>query len=152
MRLCRWILVCIPAVAHADDIGDVHDITQVSLEDLLKTDVDVASKVPQTFRETPGVITVLTREEIMDSGARDLEDILLMVPGFSLGVDVEGITDVGVRGNWGHEGKVLLLVDGQEFNELLYSTLSLGNESPPPARCGRPEFRCPARGWSRAAR
>src|SRR6476646_1574189 len=133
MRLSRWVAVCLLAYvprAGADDVTEVHDITEVSLDDLLKTDVDVATKVPQTFRETPGVITVLTREEIMDSGARDLEDVLLLVPGFSLGLDVEGITDVGVRGNWGHEGKVLLLIDGQQMNETLYSTNQLGNHYP----------------------
>jgi outer membrane cobalamin receptor len=119
------------APATAEDVGaNVHDITEVSLTDLLNTDVEVASKVPQTFRETPGVITVITREEIMDSGARDLEDVLLLVPGFSLAIDVEGVTDVGVRGNWGHEGKVLLLVDGQQMNENLYSTNQLGNHYP----------------------
>ena len=138
MRLYRKAFVCLllAAPAAADDLtasadlGSVKDITQVSLEDLLKTDVDVASKVPQNFRETPGIITVMTREEIMDSGARDLEDVLLMVPGFSLGLDVEGVTDVGVRGNWGHEGKVLLLIDGQQMNETLYSTNQFGNHYP----------------------
>jgi outer membrane receptor for ferrienterochelin and colicin len=123
MRAIARVFVCLlvgAAPAAAQDTA-VHDITEVSLDDLLKTDVDVATKVPQTYRETPGIITVVTREEIMDSGARDLEDVLLLVPGFSLGVDVEGVTDVGVRGNWGHEGKVLLLIDGQPMNERLYS-------------------------------
>ena len=36
----------------------------------------------------------------------------------------------GVRGNWGEEGKVLLLVDGLDFNELLYLNLPLGNRVP----------------------
>jgi outer membrane cobalamin receptor len=118
------------APAFADELGGVEDITQVSLEDLLSADVDVASKVPQTYREVPGVITVISREEIMDSGARDLADVLRLVPGFSLGVDVEAIVGIGVRGNWGHEGKVLLLIDGQQMNETLYSTNQLGNHYP----------------------
>jgi outer membrane cobalamin receptor len=120
----------VAAPAYADDIANVEDITQVSLDDLLKGDVDVASKVPVSYREVPGVITVITREEIMDSGARDLEDVLQLVPGFSPGVDVEGVVNVGVRGNWGHEGKVLLLIDGQQMNETLYSTNQLGNHFP----------------------
>ena len=33
---------------------------------------------------------------------------------------IEGIVGVGIRGNWGHEGKVLLLLDGLEVNENLY--------------------------------
>src|SRR5689334_11805921 len=132
MRPCRWALICLggaAAPASGDDL-DLQDITDVSLDDLLKTDFDVASKVPQTYREVPGVITVITREEIMDSGARDLDDVLQLVPGFSLGVDVEAVVGIGVRGNWAHEGKVLLLIDGQQMNETLYSTNQLGNRYP----------------------
>lgn len=133
MRMVRWVPMCLglaTAPAVADDLGTIEDITDVSLDDLLNADVDVVSKVPQTYREVPGVITVITREEIMDSGARDLEDVLMLVPGFSLGVDVEAVVGIGVRGNWGHEGKVLLLIDGQQMNETLYSTNQLGNHYP----------------------
>src|SRR3954468_10713859 len=132
MRIVRWVVPCVltaTSPAFADDVA-IKDITDVSLDDLLNTDVGVASKVPTTYREVPGVITVVTREEIMDSGARDLEDVLQLVPGFSPGIDVEAVVDVGVRGNWGHEGKVLLLIDGQQMNETLYSTNQLGNHYP----------------------
>ena len=111
-------------------IADVTDVEELSLADLLDTQVDVASVKPQKTRETPGIVTVITREDILDSGARDLLDVLQLVPGFSPGVDVEGVVDIGVRGNWGHEGKVLLLIDGQPMNELLYSTLQLANHYP----------------------
>ena len=49
-----------------------------------------------------------------------------MVPGFHFGVDVTNVVGVGVRGNWGHEGKVLMLIDGMEMNENLFSTLQFG--------------------------
>jgi outer membrane receptor for ferrienterochelin and colicin len=52
------------------------------------------------------------------------------VPGFAFGVDVQGVVGIGVRGNWGHEGKVLLLIDGQRANELLYSTTQFGGHYP----------------------
>jgi len=66
-------------------------------------------------------------EEIVNSGARDFIDILRLVPGFEFGYDVEGVTSAGLRGIWGHEGKILLLVDGQEMNELTYATIQLGS-------------------------
>jgi iron complex outermembrane recepter protein len=113
-----------------DDINDIHDIREVSLEALLNSEIDVATLKAQTTRETAGIVTVITREEIVNSGARDIVDVLAMVPGFSFGVDVQGTVDIGVRGNWGHEGKTLLLVDGQEMNELLYSTNALGDHYP----------------------
>ena len=118
------------AAAQADALPGVTDVNELSLADLLDAQIDVASKKPQTTRETPGIVTVITREEIVASGARDLLDLLVMVPGFAPGVDVEGVVDLGVRGQWAHEGKMLLLIDGQPMNELLYSTLQLGNHYP----------------------
>lgn len=97
------------------------------LEDLLNTPITVASTKAMTIRESPGIITVFNREEIVASGAKDLLDVLRLVPGFEIGTDTQGITSVFVRGIWGHEGKVLIRVDGQEANELRYACLYLGN-------------------------
>jgi outer membrane cobalamin receptor len=137
MLATTGVIAIAPAVASADesaydieDIGDIQEIQEVSLESLLDSPVDIATVKPQTQRETAGIVTVITREEILNSGARDIIDVLRLVPGFSFGVDVQGTVDVGVRGNWGHEGKTLLLIDGQEMNELLYSTNALGNHYP----------------------
>lgn len=116
--------------AQAPDITNVTDIRELSLADLLDTRVDIASKKSQTARETPGIVSVITREDIINSGARELLDVLVLVPGFAPGVDVEGVIDLGMRGQWGHEGKVLLLIDGQPMNELLYSTVQLANHYP----------------------
>lgn len=100
------------------------------LEDLLNTPITVASTKAMTIRESPGIITVFSREEIVASGAKDLLDVLRLVPGFEIGSDTQGITSVFVRGIWGHEGKVLIRVDGQEANELRYACLYLGNSFP----------------------
>ncbi|MCY1000759.1 TonB-dependent receptor plug domain-containing protein [Myxococcus sp. MISCRS1] len=90
----------------------------------------VASFAITRLRDSPAVVTSLTAEEIRDSGARDLMDVLLQVPGFFFGVDTQGTVGPGFRGLWGYEGKVLLVVDGKELNEQLYSTMQLGNELP----------------------
>jgi len=106
------------------------EFDDMSLEEMLDVKVTVASKTSMTQRESPGIVTVVTHQEIINSGARDLIDILNMVPGFALASDVQNTVGIGVRGSWAHEGKVLLLVDGQEFNETIYSTLQLGNHLP----------------------
>jgi outer membrane receptor for ferrienterochelin and colicins len=127
MRMRHVLLVCAAeTLAHAE----VTDVEELSLADLLDTKVDVASKTPQSTRETPGIVSVITRDDIVSSGARDLIDVLIQVPGFAPAVDVEGVVDLGIRGLWGHEGKILLLIDGQPMNELLYSTLQLANHYP----------------------
>lgn len=98
---------------------------RLSLEQALNLKTGVATKAPVSARESPGIITIVTRDEIRNSGARDLLDVLRLVPGFEFGVDVQGNLGLGFRGIWGNEGKILLLVDGQEYNELSYSTLQL---------------------------
>jgi outer membrane receptor for ferrienterochelin and colicin len=99
----------------------------VSIDELLKTKTSVASKTALTPRETPGIVSIISEQEIRLSGARDLIDVLRLVPGFDFGYDVQGVVGVGLRGNWVHEGKILMLIDGQEMNEASYNNLEFGN-------------------------
>lgn len=100
------------------------------LEELINQLILAASKRPLTARESPGIVSLITEEEIRNSGARDLIDVLRLVPGIDFGVDVEGVVGIGTRGLWAHEGKVLLLIDGQEMNEPLFGIIAFGNHYP----------------------
>ncbi|MBI5543567.1 MAG: TonB-dependent receptor [Deltaproteobacteria bacterium] len=106
------------------------DLDTASLAELLDENVEVAARRPTSARDSPGVITLLSRQEILASGARDLVDVLMLVPGFQFGVDVESVVGAGFRGLWGHEGKILLLFDGHEMNETMYGTLQFGSHFP----------------------
>lgn len=112
-------------VPGASSVQPYHDPEQ-----LIFADIALATKKPLALRKSPAIVSVVTEEEIQKSGARDLIDVLRLVPGFDFGVDVWGVVGAGFRGNWAHEGKVSLQVDGLELNELLYSNLSFGNEFP----------------------
>jgi outer membrane cobalamin receptor len=106
-------------------------LAEVNLGSLLQMDeVSVASLRTTGVRQAPGIVSVLTHDEIEASGARDLVDLLEMMPGFFVGVDVQGNLGLGIRGNWGQEGKILLLIDGQEINETAYGTISIGHHFP----------------------
>lgn len=123
---CVLLLLFVPQVPGQEQ----KPIEEMSLEELMTIKLTVATKKGATLRESPGIVTLVTAEEIIGSGARDLIDVLRIVPGLDLGVDVQGVVGAGIRGLWGHEGKVLLLVDGVEMNEPLYSTLQLGHRFP----------------------
>lgn len=114
---------CAALAAGLSDETDFFDLERSSLEEVLDIRTSVASRNAVPLRQAPGLVTVITRREIQDSGARDLIDVLAMLPEFEFGVDVQGNLGLGVRGNWANEGKVLLLWDGQVYNESLYSTL-----------------------------
>lgn len=109
---------------------NTNDLIDMDLEDILDMNISVFSVKGLTQRETPGVVTLITQEEILQSGARDLTDILRLVPGFELGVDIQNAVSLGIRGIWAQEGKVLLMVDDMEMNEILYSCLALGDHFP----------------------
>ncbi len=114
--------LALPARAQAP-AGD--ELALFQLDDVLSKETTVASRKAKTLRESPGIVTIVTRDEIRDSGARDLIDVLMSVPGFQLGGEVSDSTGVGFRGMWGAEGKVLVLVDGVILNDLLYGTAQI---------------------------
>jgi outer membrane receptor for ferrienterochelin and colicin len=105
----------------------LEELQQDSTENL----ITLATQTSLRLRDAPSVVSVITRADIEAMGARDLLDILRHIQGFNLGVDVDGVVGIGVRGNWAHEGKILLMVDGLEMNELMYATTQLGNHFPP---------------------
>jgi len=110
-----------------EDLMKMAEKLGVSVDDLLNMKITVSSKIALTSRESPGIVSIVTADEIKKSGARDLIDILNMVPGFNFGYDIDGVIGLACRGNWGHEGKILILLDGQEMNENFYSTFQFGN-------------------------
>lgn len=118
------LLLAAPAAAGSiAEEEDFFSLEKSSLEELLNLKTSVATRSAVSLRETPGLVTVITREEIQASGARDLVDVLSLVPEFEFGVDVQNNLGLGVRGVWANEGKVLLMWDGQTYNETLYSTI-----------------------------
>jgi len=113
----------------AGEVGQ-EDFFEMSLEELGEIQIDVASRKKSTAREAPGVVTVITRDQIQKSGARDLIDILRLVPGFDVGYDISGAFGVAIRGIWANEGKVLVLMDGVPLNDEMYSTFQYGHHIP----------------------
>ena len=99
----------------------------LSLEELLEIDITVASKSASTIQESPGIISLITKNDIINSGARELTDILELISGFQFAQDVQNAIGIGLRGNWVHEGKVLLQLDGVTMNDLLYGNPTIGN-------------------------
>lgn len=113
-------------LAHAQEPEQqLPDLEEMSLEELMNVPIRV-TKSGLSMRETPSAISVVTRDEIKRMGARDLTDVINQIPGFSFGIDVQNVIGLSSRGNWGHEGKILILLDGQEMNEILFSSTHFG--------------------------
>jgi len=97
------------------------------LEKFINSLMSVSTTRSLSTRDNPAIVTLITEEEIKNSGARDLIDVLRLVPGFFFAQDDFGQVGIGIRGNWANEGKLLLMVDGVQMNENFLARLYFGN-------------------------
>lgn len=111
--------------------ADPQALETLNLEDLLKVRIQGASREKKSLLDSAAIVTVITAEDIQRSGARDINDILNLVPGIELATDNQSINGIVVRGMWANEGKVLLLIDGEEMNEIGFSSVQVGHRYPP---------------------
>ncbi len=115
----------------AGEGGEFQDFGELAIESLLDVETAVGVRgAVRSQRDTPGTITVLTREEIQRLGPRDLMDLLAMVPGFQFGTDYLSTHTSAVRGLWAGDGRSMLLLDGHDLAELAYNGALLGNRIP----------------------
>lgn len=133
--LCfAFLMLALPSfVVHAQDLDSLMNLNafteESDLQKIINKNVAVSAQ-KMSIRETPGIISLITAEEIQNSGARDMIDVLRLVPGFEVMQDLQYVMGIGLRGSWANEGKVLVLMDGQPFNELLYQSVAFGNRFP----------------------
>jgi len=96
--------------------NDKVNIFELSLEELLNTDITIASLKKQNQEDAPSIITVISSKDIQDYGYKDLSDVFRRIPGFEFGVDVQNLFGLGVRGIWAHEGKALIMINNMSIN------------------------------------
>lgn len=90
------------------------DLTDASLEDLMKVEVTSVSKKEQTLSRTAAAVFVITQEDIERSGATNIPDLLRMVPGLNvaqINASTWAISARGLNGQFSNE--LLVLVDGR---------------------------------------
>jgi len=122
----RFLLaICLTQAALADDApgpAKPDDLSSLDLKSLLDMKVITASKFSERLSDAPGVISVVTQDELFRFGGLTLREVLERVPGLS-GTSAY-FTDrsiVAVRGdqtkiNGGH---VLFLINGRPVREVL---------------------------------
>lgn len=153
------VLLLSPGVLHSDDkqvssqelvrLGFFQDFDELVLEDLLMgsgaevVKVTVASGREQDPSQAPGVLSVVSREDIRNLGARTLVEVLATLPGFDLVSDNLGRHRIVVRGlssrGPGLSEGVLVLLNGHRLNEALRGGATLLNRLIPVASVERVE-------------
>lgn len=86
------------------------------------------SRLPQRLDETPGAVTVLDRDFIRQSGARDVADLLRLVPGFQSSASFYSVAPLAsYHGAFSqYSNRMQVLVDGRS----VYSPYFIGSVGP----------------------
>jgi len=115
------VLICSLQSAVADDF---EDFKELSLGDLLDTQVISASRRGQKLSEAQNAIYVITADDIERSGAVDLPDLLRMVPGVDV-VNFNGNSyGVSSRGfNERYAQRMLVMVDGRNIYKTFFGNV-----------------------------
>src|SRR5687767_52272 len=108
------------------------DMEVPSLESLMETTVTSASKYTQRQDETAAAVTVITRSQIKAFGWRTLDQALASLPGIHITYDRQysylGTRGFGLPGDF--NTRVLLAINGNRANDVVYDAALLGREFP----------------------
>ncbi len=117
------LLVSIAIFAGATPIlavEQVKDLTEMSIEDLMNIEVASTATLTDTKpRLVPAAVTVITAEEVQASGARSLNELLVIyVPNLQWKYNMWEPSNLGLRGIINdRDDKYLLLVNGRKLND-----------------------------------
>ncbi len=107
------------------------DMLDAPLEELMDIPfVTSASQQTACSNEAANIVNLISHEEILNRGARDLTDVLQLIPGFTPGMNVNGIVSMGMRGISADEGKMSVFVDGIMLTEQIFASTGIGGHFP----------------------
>lgn len=108
--------------AEAGPDASGHDVTEMSIEELMNVEVISASKKPEQRWQTAAALYVLTQEDIRRSGVTTIPDALRLVPGVFVAKIDANKWAVSVRGFSGRfTNKLLVLIDGRSVYTPLFA-------------------------------
>lgn len=119
-RATLWIAILAAFSPCSHAAGDLFD--DLSLEDLVKTEVTSVSRKSQSLSDVAAAAFVITSEDIRRSGAQALPDVLRMAPGIEVAQIDNGRYAVTARGfNGRFANKLQVLVDGRSIYHPMFS-------------------------------
>lgn len=113
--------------APVDQRGDLstNSLKTLSIEDLMNTEITSVSKRGEPLSDAAAAVYVITREEILNSGARSMADILRLAPNLQVAQITSSSFAVTARGfNGTAASKLLVLIDGRSVYTPFHSGVS----------------------------
>lgn len=132
--MVKWWSVVAAHVVSGAAAAQAQPASVLSEQDFLAEVPMVLSvaRLPQRLDETPGAVTILDRNWIRQSGARDLADLLRLVPGFQSSNSFAGdMQQASYHGGFGEfSNRLQVLVDGRSvYSSYLLGSTGLGLQS-----------------------
>lgn len=114
-----WAFMCANSLFAVDE---AQDLTNLSLEDLMKVEVTSVSRSPEKLSTASAAVSVITSDDIRRSGARSIAEALRFAPGLDVArldshqwaISSRGFNDVFAN-------KLLVMIDGRSVYTPLFS-------------------------------
>jgi iron complex outermembrane receptor protein len=110
------------AASEKPAVKSAADLTGLSLDDLLKVEVEIVSRKAEPVAEAAAAVSVITGDDIRRSGAQTLPEILRLAPGVNVARQNGNFWAVSIRGFQDvFANKLLVLMDGRSVYTPLFS-------------------------------
>ncbi|HEV2702383.1 MAG TPA: TonB-dependent receptor [Steroidobacteraceae bacterium] len=133
------LLLAVPALAAAELAAStqsaessISSLKNLSVDELLNVEVTSVSKTAEPLSDAASAIYVITRDEILRSGARSLPDMLRLAPNLEVAQISSSSFAISARGfNGPAASKLLVLIDGRSVYTPYHSGVSWDIEDVP---------------------
>ncbi|MEW6990112.1 TonB-dependent receptor plug domain-containing protein [Colwelliaceae bacterium 6441] len=106
---------------------DQYDLFELSIEELMRVRISLATKTEETVKTVPSTITIFNQTDIQALGVKNAYDIMNYVPGFQMtrGDWVGAVPKEHARGIYLDNGYILVMINGQRLNEASFGKASV---------------------------
>lgn len=127
-RRFNGFLAClsVSSIAFANNPSK-NELFELSFEELLDVNIELATKTDETRASVPSSITVFNKQHIRLLGVKNAYDLMNFVPGFqnTRGDWVGAVPKEHTRGIYLDSGNVLVMINGQRLNESSFGKASV---------------------------
>ncbi len=119
-----------------------NELFQLSFEELLDVQVELATKTTETQQSAPSSLTIFTRQQIAQLGVSNAYQLMNYVPGLqsTRGDWVGAVPKAHARGVYLDNGNLLVMINGERLNEVSFGKASVYTPFIPVSVIERVEF------------
>jgi iron complex outermembrane receptor protein len=125
-----FAIIVVPALTLAASEPTPQDLKRLSIEQLMRIDVTLATRCPEPMATAPTVISVVTGEDIRRSGVTTLADAIGLADGIHIARFNTGTRSVTARGVAAvAANKMIVMIDGRTvYNPLVLNDVGMPRE------------------------